>query len=408
MNKKYKILVIPSDRTGVGKFRSVDPHVCLSRDFGDVFDVDIKYREEIGIVDPAETFKDYDLIHIHKQLDKDCNLINLLKFLGKKVIVDVDDYWNLGHFHPMALSSKRENWAGPIIKHLMLADAVTTTTPIFAKEISKYNKNVFVVPNAIDPTEEQFIPHKTKSDRLRFGLVCGSTHLHDISLLNGVVRKLSPETLNKIQFVLCGFDTNGTRSIYHQDTGEVETRPIKPEESVWYQYEKIITDNYKIVRPEHRAFLEAFVKGVDYQDTSDNYMRYWTRNINNYATHYNNVDVLLAPLKECDFNKMKSQLKVIEAGFMDCAIIAQNFGAYTIDLVNAIGKGGKVVENGNALLVDTAKNHKQWAKYIERLANDRELFEMLKKNLKKTVEVTYSLPEVTKKRAEIYLGLLKK
>ena len=26
---KIKVLVVPSDRTGVGKFRSVDPHVFL-------------------------------------------------------------------------------------------------------------------------------------------------------------------------------------------------------------------------------------------------------------------------------------------------------------------------------------------------------------------------------------------
>ena len=38
---KYKILVIPSDRTGVSKFRSVDPHLYLQKLYPDEFWVDI-------------------------------------------------------------------------------------------------------------------------------------------------------------------------------------------------------------------------------------------------------------------------------------------------------------------------------------------------------------------------------
>jgi hypothetical protein len=41
--KKIKVLAIPSDRTGVGKFRSVDPHVCLQNNHSDEFHVDIDY-----------------------------------------------------------------------------------------------------------------------------------------------------------------------------------------------------------------------------------------------------------------------------------------------------------------------------------------------------------------------------
>ena len=36
------------------------------------------------------------------------------------------------------------------------------------------------------------------------------------------------------------------------------------------------------------------------------------------------------------FNKVKSQLKVIEAGFHKKALIAQNFGPYQIDCINAV------------------------------------------------------------------------
>ena len=42
--KKIKMLVIPSDRTGVGKFRSVDPHVYIAEHYKDEFDIDVVYN----------------------------------------------------------------------------------------------------------------------------------------------------------------------------------------------------------------------------------------------------------------------------------------------------------------------------------------------------------------------------
>ena len=400
MDKKIKMLVIPSDRTGVGKFRSVDPHVYIAEHYSDEFDIDICYINQIPVNNAESFFKQYDLIHIHKQLDKEMQLMNMIKFLGIPVIVDVDDYFYLGNDHPMSLSAKKEKWHEPIINHLKAADYVSTTTPIFGKELKNYNKNVLVFPNGINPEEKQYNLPKNKSDKLRIGLICGSSHLHDIELLNGISQCALNN--NNVQFVLCGFDTNGTRTIYHQDTGQVERRPILPQESVWFEYEKIITDNYKIVSPEHRQFLLQFMKGVDDPFVNEPYRRMWTRNINNYASHYQNVDVLLAPLKENDFNKMKSQLKEVECGFTHTALIAQDFGAYTIDLKPMIKRGGEIDEEGTALLVESRKNHKNWIKYINKLASNPEMVKKLQDNLSSYVKETYSLDKICKERVEAY------
>lgn len=405
MNKKIKMLVIPSDKTGVGKFRSVDPHVYIAEHYNDDFDVDIMYLEDIPTNDIEDFLKKYDLIHIHKQLDKELRLMSTIKFLGIPVIVDVDDYYYLGNDHPMSLSAKKEKWHEAVIRHLEMADYVSTTTDIYAKELKKHNKNVLVFPNAIDPNEKQYCQEKNKSDKLRVGLICGSSHLHDIELLNGIAETAKQNS--NVQLVLCGFDTNGTRTIYHNDTGQVERRPILPQESVWFDYERIITDNYKYISREHRDFLLRFVKGVDDPFTNEPYRRMWTRNINQYATHYENVDVLLAPLKENDFNKMKSQLKEIEAGFTHTALIAQNFGAYTIDLVPFREFGGKINENGTALLVDSRKNHKDWAKNINFLAEHPEYVEKLKENLYNFVKNKYSLEKVCEERVNVYKHIVK-
>ena len=397
MDKKIKILVVQFDSAGIGKFRLSDPHVYIGEHYKDEFDVDIVH--ELPKSNLEDFFKGYDIVFMHKQFDRDLKIMNLLKFLGIPVILDIDDYFYLGNDHPMSLSAKKERWHEPIIEHIKLADAVTTTTPIYANVLKKYNKNVYIFPNAIDPEEEQYAPIKTPSDKLRVGIICGSSHLKDIELLGNVAKQVP---LDKVQFVLCGFDTNGTRTIYHNNTGEVERRPIKPEESVWFEYEKIITCNYSIVSPEHKQFLLKFEKGVDDPFVNEPYRRMWTRHVSKYATHFQNVDVLLAPLKENDFNKMKSQLKETECGFTNTAFIAQNFGAYTIDLVPMIERGGQINENGTALLVESSKNHKQWGKYITKLANDHDMFVKLRDNLRKFVLENYTLEKVCAERVKLY------
>ena len=403
MNKKIKMLVIPSDRTGVGKFRSVDPHVYIEENYGDEFDIDIVYNMPNG--DLEAFLKQYDLIHIHKQLDKQCKIIDMIKFLGIPVILDIDDHFKLGNDHPMSITAKKERWHEPIINHLKKADYVTTTTPIFADVIKQYNKNVKVFPNAINPEEKQYAVAKNpRTDKLRVGIICGSSHLKDLELLSGIATQVNKDN---VQFVLCGFDTRGTRTIY-KDNGETETRPIYPQESVWCDYEKIFCDNYRTISPEHKDFLMKYMAGVDDPFTNEPYRRMWTRHINDYATHYQNVDVLIAPLKENEFNKVKSELKEIECGFTHTAFIGQNFGAYTINLIPMIEKGGKINEEGTALLVDSSKNHKQWAKYINKLANDADMLKKLQDNLYNFVKDRYSLAEICKQRVEFYKSIVNK
>jgi len=252
---KYKILVLPSDRTGVSKFRSVDPHVCLQKLYPDEFWVDIDYEPKLN---DENYLKKYDLIHYHRSLHADYKLsqktIPLLNKLGIPHIMDVDDYWLPNIEHPAYMLVKGNGMDQLIMDNLKLAQYVTTTTPLFAKEIKRLCSNVHVLPNAIDPKEKQFTANPTKSDRIRIGWLGGSSHLADLRILEGVVDKLL-HFKDKIQFVLCGFDTRGTITEFNQQTKQQKQRPIKPKESVWFEYEKIFTGNYKLVGDEQKKQL---------------------------------------------------------------------------------------------------------------------------------------------------------
>ena len=202
---------------------------------------------------------------------------------------------------------------------------------------------------------------------------------------------------------MCGFDTRGSVTEIDQKTGNQKQRDIKPEETVWAEYEKIFTKNYQDVPEEYKKYLLTY-KQQPYND-EQYYHRVWTQPVTSYAKNYAKFDVSLAPIKNHIFNRMKSQLKVIEAGFYKKAIIASNIGPYTIDLKHAL-KYGEFVD-GNALLVNEGRNHSDWAKYIKKLVNNPTWAEDLGERLYETVKDTYDLNVVTKTRAEIYKTITK-
>jgi glycosyltransferase involved in cell wall biosynthesis len=407
--KKLRVLVVPSDRTGVSYYRSTNPHLALENNYPEEFHVDIDYEPQLN---NDEWLKQYDIIHYHRTLGpyEQMEALNKkLKDMGIVTIMDIDDYWAPGSHHPAYLIIKNAGLDVKIANNVKVAQHVTTTTDVFAKEIQKLNKNVFVLPNAIDPTEPQFIPKPEASDRLRIGWLGGSSHLKDLEILKGVVNKLGTEgLLNKVQFVLCGFDLRGTHTEIDKNTGQQRTRAITPMESVWYQYERIFTNDYKSISPEYRDFLMKFTQEEYPNIANEPYRRVWTKHISTYATNYNLFDISLAPLEENIFNKVKSQLKVIEAGFHKKAIIAQNFGPYQIDLKDSVKFGGGFDLTGNSILVDSSKNHKDWHGAIKKLINNPDVVKTLQENLHETVKDTYSINKVTEKRRELYLNLVKK
>jgi len=399
---KINVLVLPSDRTGVGKFRSVEPHIFLQNKYPEDFHVDIDYEPKVN---DDNFWKKYDIVHFHRTITKDYvstpKLIEKLHSMGIITIADLDDYWLPTKEHPAHALIVKNELHKKIVDNIRAAKYVTTTTEIFAQEIKKINKNVFVLPNAINPNEPQFKAQTEKSDKLRFGWLGGSSHLHDLKLLEGTFSKLS-SIKDKYDLYLCGFDTRGTVTEIDRATGQERQRPIKPEETVWAKYEEIFTNNYNLIpNQEYKDFLMKY-KEEEYSNEQF-YHRVWTLPVTSYAKNYSKFDVSLAPIKNHIFNRMKSQLKVIEAGFYKKALIASDIGPYTIDLTHSLQNGNFV--DGNALLVREHRNHSDWAKYIKKLIDNPTWAEDLGERLYETVKDKYDLNTVTDTRAQIYKNL---
>jgi glycosyltransferase involved in cell wall biosynthesis len=401
---KIKVLVVPSDRTGVGKFRSVDPHIFLQNLYPDDFHVDIVY--DVPMTD-MNFWKEYQIVAFHRSLNPDFEasyaLIQKLNDMGIVTIDDIDDYWMPTKEHPIHDVIRFNKINEKITNNLKVAKYVTTTTTLFADEIKKLNKNVVIFPNAINPNEPQFKEPTPESDRLRIGWLGGSSHLHDLQLLDQSFSKLTSYK-DKLQFVLCGFDTRGSVTEINQQTGEHKKRDILPHETVWAQYEKIFTQDYSTVSEDYKKYLNTFSPEGYPNEVNEPYLRVWTKPVQSYAKNYSKFDVSLAPIKNHIFNRMKSQLKVIESGFYKKAIIASNIGPYTIDLKHCLDHGNFV--DGNALLVDENRNHSDWAKFIEKLIKNPNMAKDMGERLYETVKHTYDLNVVTKARAEFYKSIV--
>jgi glycosyltransferase involved in cell wall biosynthesis len=401
---KIKVLCLPSDRTGVGKFRSVDPHIALQNQYPDEFHVDIIYDPPMN---DDNFWKGYDIISYHRNIGTDFDsgniMIKKLNSLGIPTVCDIDDYWMPGKEHPIHDIIRVNKINEKIVNNIRDSKYVTTTTTLFADEIKKTNKNVTIFPNGINPNESQFKEPTPVSDRIRIGWLGGSSHLHDLQLLEQSFSKLIP-LKDKVQYVLCGFDTRGSVTEINKETGEQKRRDIKPEETVWATYEKIFTQNFQIISEDYKKHLLNYNQDEYSNMANESYRRVWTQPVTSYAKNYSKFDISLAPLKNHMFNRMKSQLKVIESGFYKKALIASNLGPYTIDLKHCL-KNGNFVE-GNALLVDENRNHSDWAKYIEKLVKNPNLVKDMGERLYETVKDIYDLKVITKNRAEFYKSIL--
>lgn len=426
MDKKIKILTIPSDSQGVGHWRNIWPSQSLQKHFGDEFEVEINLGPNI---ENLAYLKSFDIIHFHRHLGP-YELIEKtfakLKAAGVTLIMDIDDYWEPPVTHPLFEIVKKEMLTEKIIHTMKLSDYVTTTTEIYASHIRKYNPNVIVMPNAIDMTHQMWKSdvRPNETNKCRISWIGGSSHKNDLDLLIPSMTLLhNNSTLeDKFQIIMCGFDTRGTITELKPD-GSRNTRNILPEETIWLKFEEIFTNNYSHVKKdiEYFKWLKKIKKEEYPGQYTKNYLRRWTLPLTQYGKHYDYCDVCLAPIADVErykqlpngeivqeadhrpgtvktrplyFNIVKSELKIIEAGMKKKCLIAQDMGIYKELLKN--GETGILVND----------NKDGWYKAIRKVIQDPSYREMLANNLHEYVKDRYELKNVTARRAEDYRKIM--
>lgn len=355
MQSRIKVLFCPSDRSGVGHFRSIWPAQHLKRNHSDEVDVHIDASPNVEDIDELSK---YDIIHFHRMLgpyENSEHLFGELKKRGVTLVMDIDDYWMpppTHHLHPIIVSEKMDK---KIEKNLTLADYVTCTTTIFADIIRKFNPNVLVIPNALNLEESMWKSEAVPNDsgKVRVAWIGGSSHYHDLIKIKDSMATLSNDTTlkDRFQFVMCGFDIRGSITEIDENNNK-RARPIRKEETIWLDFEKIFTNDYKLVNdPDYENWLKK-IENKPYPDMSKkNYVRRWTLPLTQYGKHYDYCDICLAPLAENYQHKSdKGQISYRENMFNKAkcivgdSLVETDKGIWRIeDLVNTRFDGNAII-----------------------------------------------------------------
>lgn len=343
-----------------------------------VYDPSTKKNEVVVCKDnmSVDSFlKQFDLIHFCRQIDPfgQTLIVDRLNRLGIPFGLDLDDYWNLPEYHIIYDDYLRFKTPEAVIASIKAAHFVTCTTPILAREIAEYNKNVYIIENAIDINQESWQPDFKRADRMRFGFFQGTTHLEDIkSCAQGVVEVLRSEKLKgKMQIILMGF----------------MAAPDEP--SAYIGYEWALTDRLKVLSEPYQKYLRTCTMEHNEQYLNEPYRRVWGVDVDDWGYCYNFADVSVIPLINNKFNRCKSELKLIEAGVKGKACIVSNVQPYKL-----------LANERNCFLANKPIDFYNQIKYCIRNPSAVEDKAM---ELRADVLAKYTMDKVTDKRKELYL-----
>ena len=285
---------------------------------------------------PEDFAKGCDLLLYSRDHAPD-NLTELKEKYGFKVAVDVDDYWELDGHHILYQHYQDVGYAAKQIEHLRSADVVITTHSRLAEEITVYNKNVYVCPNAI-PKQGQFDIEREPNYLTRLFWQGSDTHKADINLLRTPIDRLGP-IAGKIKMVMAG---------YAEDHEE------------WHRMVHDYTSDLK-----HQYKLIPFTP------------------ITSYYVAYAHADICLVPLLNTRFNRFKSNLKILEAANLGLPVIASAVHPY-LDLPVLYCRG----------------NH-DWVKHITRLVGSRKRQKEAGQELAEFCKEHYDFNKINNTRKEI-------
>lgn len=269
------------------------------------------------------------------------------KQYGFKLVVDIDDYWQLDPWHLLY-----DNYpTRKIMDHIRAADLVTCTNEDLLHEIKPMNPKVHILPNALPFGQDQFTDlHIPSDDKVRFVYAGSVTHEKDMTQVKNPMKRIAsdPYVSKLAHFCICGYDPNSN---------------IK---EIWH---RMIND-----------FLHGFKVPGHVREQLP---------VTEYMNFYNDADVSIVPLVHSKFNGMKSNLKVLEAACKKIPVIASCVKPYS-----------------DCLYIHPVKSQTDWFTGIKKLASDPIYRQELGQANHEWCVKHFSLNNVNETRKQLYESII--
>ena len=310
-----KILVLRDKKTAVTNYRLTRPLTPLGAKFRKTL---LRKNDSLPLIDLAKRLKTQGDVWVFKYID-DYHTLDVIytmrNAVGAKVVVDVDDnLWAMTPDNAAYQNPKTHaNRCMMVLESIKCANWVTVSTKPLQDVLKSTNENISVLPNLINPSEWNW--KRPKHDKIRIGWVYSPTHFPDIEEVKPAIKKLWKKYKDKIEITVFGT----TFDIF-------DDVPITKINGVpYFKYPKLLTEA--------------------------------------------GIDISLAPLKDNEFNKAKSNIKWLESTLSGASFVCSDREPY------------KEVKNGKTGF----KVKKDWFTPIARLIEDEKLRETMQQNALKEV-----------------------
>ena len=304
-----KLKSIVSPRSGISYHRIVNPLSYWEPSEGWTRDM-LWFREEEHLIDGS------DVLLYNKAIFTDTSYLRKLQKDGMKIVVDVDDLWQLPLNHINYQAWKDQNHTQRIQEHIELADLVICSTMKLQNRVRGFNKNTAVIPNAFPFGYGEYIPKPVQHDKTAFMYMGGSTHLPDVKLLEGKFRRIGSDSYikNHAEFVLAGYEPGYAKQYMTNNDQQEQNNNfhLKKIPGVWDKMKAVFsyTNSYSVLP---------------------------SANLDEYLNYLDQADVALIPLQDTEWNSYKSILKVLEAAVKAVPVICSKIEPYYPELRNCPG-----------------------------------------------------------------------
>jgi len=353
-----KLIFIITPNSGISYHRLVNPMSYIELKEGDEGEM-LPDTDLTGMLD-------CDILMYNKYCNTPLEHIQQLQKKGMKVIVDVDDYWQLPTHHIHYQKWKDKGHSDKVAAHIRNADVVTCTTLLLQQKVRELNKNTVVIPNAFPYGCENYRPNPIPHGGTSFIYVGSTTHLEDVKLLEGKFRRINSDSYikNNAEFIIAGYTKTVSKRFF----------------TIWDQRE----DNQNYVQVKINGNYDRIVN--IFANTGCHRVLDAVDPIN-YIDFYDQADVSIIPLVDSEWNSLKSPLKLAEAGCKQIPVICSRVQPYSeyshykgimwVDTPDdwikhikwCIKNPGGVAEKGLQMVEDTHRDFdlEKWNKVREQL-----------------------------------------